>query len=147
MCDNDLETTLFLHNLCPTYVLITLLYSYVKTPYLTQQTFTCSKSIIETLEKGLTFVQGYQYQKDVIEVVLVSLSLSLSYFTPFRSFPIVDFEQVNICWESYLTFYSFDICFNVSTGGGQDLTRGNIENSANFLISHTEWDVTLANLW
>ena len=35
---------------------VTLLYNYVKTPYLTKQTFTCSKSIIETLEKGLTYV-------------------------------------------------------------------------------------------
>ena len=49
-------TTLFLRNLRLTYVLITLLYSYVKTPYLTQQTFTCSKSTIETLEKGLIYV-------------------------------------------------------------------------------------------
>ena len=47
---------LFLRNLRHTYVLITLLYSYVKTPYLTQQKFTCSKSTIETLEKGLTYV-------------------------------------------------------------------------------------------
>ena len=51
-------TTLFLHNLRRTYILITLLYSYVKTPYLTQQTFTCSKSTIEILEKGLTYVQS-----------------------------------------------------------------------------------------
>ena len=39
-------TTLFIRNLRHTYVLITLLYSYVKTPYLTQQIFTCSKSAI-----------------------------------------------------------------------------------------------------
>ena len=50
-------TTLFLRNLRRTYVLIMLLYSYVKTPYLTQQVFTCAKSTIETLEKGLTYVQ------------------------------------------------------------------------------------------
>ena len=47
---------LFLRNLRHTYVLITLLYSYVRTPCLTQQTFTCSKSTIETLEKGLPYV-------------------------------------------------------------------------------------------
>ena len=50
--------TLFLRNLRRAYVLITLLYNYVKTPYLTQQTFTCSKLTIETLEKGLTYVQS-----------------------------------------------------------------------------------------
>ena len=94
-----------------------LLYVYVKTPYLTQQAFTCSKSTIETLEKSLKYVQSYQwrYQKDVIEVVLVSSLLTLNYFKSFSSFPIVDFEQVNIWWENYLTFYSFDISFNVPT--------------------------------
>ena len=94
-----------------------LLYVYLKTPYLTQQAFTCSKSTIETLEKSLTYVQSYQwrYQKDVIEVVLVSSLLTLNYFKSFSSFPIVDFEQINIWWENYLTFYSFDISFNVST--------------------------------
>ena len=33
-----------------------------------QQTFTCSKSTIETLEKGVKYV----YQNDVIYVILVS---------------------------------------------------------------------------
>ena len=135
-------------NLSRTYVLITLLHSYVKTPYLTQQAFTCSKSSIQRLEKGLTYVQSYQwrYQKDVIEVVLVSSLLTLNYFT-FPSFSIADFEQVNICWENYLTFYLFDICFNVSTGGRQDLTRSNAENSVIFLTSHTQWGVTFASFW
>ena len=132
-------TALLLRNVNRTYVLITLLYSYVKTPYLTQQAFTCSKSTIETLEKGLTYVQSYQwrYQKDVIEVVLVSSLLTLNYFKSFPSFPIVDFEQVNICWENYLTFYSFDICFK-----GKKQCR----ESRYFLISHIQWDVTFANL-
>ena len=31
-----------------------------------------------------------------------------------------------------------DICFNVSTGGKQDLTKNNAENSVIFLISHTQ---------
>ena len=35
----------------------------------------------------------------------MSSLLTLNYFTTFPSFPIVDFEQVNICWENYLTFY------------------------------------------
>ena len=53
----------------------------------------------------------------MIEVVLVVSLLTLNYFTPFLRFAIVDFKQVNIWWENYLTFYTFDICFNVSTGG------------------------------
>ena len=79
-------------------------------------------------------------------VVLVSSLLTLNYSKPFPSFPIVDFEQVNICWESYLTFYSCDICFNVSTGGRLDLTRSNAGNSVIFLIPYTQWDVIFANL-
>ena len=73
--------------------------------------------------------------KGIIKVVLVSSLLTLNYFTPFSSFPIADFYQVNICRENYLTLYSFDICFNVSTGGRQDLTRNNAGNSVIFLIS------------
>ena len=49
---------MLLRNLRRTYVLITLIYSYVKTPYLTQKAFACSKSTIETLEKGLAHVQS-----------------------------------------------------------------------------------------
>ena len=64
---------------------------------------------------------------------------------PFPSFPITDFEQVSICWENYLTFHSFDICFNVSTER-QDLTIIHAENSVFFLILHTQRDVTLASL-
>ena len=70
---------------------------------------------------------------------------TLIYFKSFPSFPIVDFEQVNICSENYLTFYSLDICFNVSTGGKQDLTRSNAGNSVVFLILHTHSDVTFAS--
>ena len=137
-----------MRNLHPTYALFTLLHSYLKTPYLTQQPFTCFKSAIEALEKGLTYVQSYQwkYQKDAIEVVLVSLLLTLNYFKSSPSFPIAGFEQVNICWENYLAFYLLDISFNVSTGGRQDLTRSNAGNSVIFLISHTQWDVTFASL-
>ena len=72
----------------------------------------------------------------------MSSLLTLNYFTPFPSFPIVDVEQVNICWENYLTLfkiiYSFDTCFNVSTGGRQDLTKSNTGNSVIFLISRTQ---------
>ena len=59
--------------------------------------------------------------------------LTLNYFTPFASFLIVEFIQVNVCWENYLRFYSFDIYFNVSTGERQDLTRSNAGNSVIFL--------------
>ena len=60
----------------------------------TQLTFTCSKSAIETLEKD---------QHDVIDFVLVFLLLTLNIFhTFFSSVSIVDFEQVNISWETLL---------------------------------------------
>ena len=89
-----------------------MLYSYAKTPYLTLQAFTCLKSTIETLGKGLAYVQRYQrrYQKDVIEFVLVPSLLTLNYFKSSLSFPIVNFEQVNIWRESYLTFIHFFWC-------------------------------------
>ena len=92
------------------------------------------------------FKVNNRYQKDVMEVVLAVSLLTLNYFTPFPSFPIGDFEQVNSCWENYLTFYSFDICFNVSIVGRQDLARSNAGNSFISLISHNQWDVTLASL-
>ena len=63
--------------------------------------------------------------------------LTLNYFKSFPSFSIVDFEQVNICSKKYVTFYLFDICFNVSTGGRHDLARSNAGNSVIFLISRT----------
>ena len=53
----------------------------------------------------------------------MSSLLTFNYFAQFPSFPIIDFKQVNVCWENHLTFYSFDVYFNVSTGGKQDLTR------------------------
>ena len=68
----------------------------------------------------------------------MSSLLTLNYFTPFPSFPIVDFEQVNVCWENYLASSLFDISFNASTGGRQDLKRSNLGNSIVFLISLTQ---------
>ena len=47
---------LLLRNLRHTYVLIRLLYSDVKTPYLIQQTFASSKSTIGALENALKYV-------------------------------------------------------------------------------------------
>ena len=68
----------------------------------------------------------------------MSSLLTLNYFAPFTSFPIVDFEQVNICWENYVTFHLLDICFNLSTRGTQGLARNNTRNYVIFLISHTQ---------
>ena len=76
----------------------------------------------------------------------MSSLLALNYFFPFSSFLIVDFEQVNICWEIYLTFNSFNMSFNMSTKRRLELTRSNAGNSVIFLISYTESDITLANL-
>ena len=76
----------------------------------------------------------------------MTLLLTLNNFRSSLSLPIVVFEQVNICWENYLTFYSFDISFNVSTGGRQDLTRSNARNSVMFLISCNQWNVTFTSL-
>ena len=51
------------------------------------QTFTCSKSTVETLEERV--------KKDV---VLVFLLLTLNIFYTFSSVSVDDFEQVNASW-------------------------------------------------
>ena len=54
-----------------------------------QQTNKCSKSTIETLEKGVKYIY------------LVSLMLNLNIFhTYFSNVSLVDFEQVNVYWGS-----------------------------------------------
>ena len=58
-----------------------------------QRTKACPKST----EKSVTFFQG---NNNVNDVVLVSLLLTLTYFTFFSSISVVDFEQVNILWVS-----------------------------------------------
>ena len=65
---------------------------------ITQQTFTCSKSTIEAIEKDVTYVQSLQkrQQNDVINIVMVDLSLTLNIFHTFFSAFIVDFEQLNV---------------------------------------------------
>ena len=65
---------------------------------ITQQTFTCSKSTIEAIEKDVTYVQSLQkrQQNDVIDIVMVDLSLTLNIFHTFFSAFIVDFEQLNV---------------------------------------------------
>ena len=65
---------------------------------ITQQTFTCSKSTKEAIEKDVTYVQSLQkrQQNDVINIVMVDLSLTLNIFHTFFSAFIVDFEQLNV---------------------------------------------------
>ena len=65
---------------------------------ITQQTFTCSKSTIEAIEKDVTYVQSLQkrQQNDVINIVMVDLSLTLNIFHTFFSAFTVDFEQLNV---------------------------------------------------
>ena len=64
--------------------------------------------------------------------------LTLNSFTLFSCFSVVDFKQSNVSWENYQTFYSFDICFNVSTKGRQDLTRSNVGSSNFSLVLHAQ---------
>ena len=65
--------------------------------YKSQLAFTCSKSQIKALEKGVKYVQSYQYKhlNDMIDLVLVFLLL-WTYFTSFSSVSIANFEQVNV---------------------------------------------------
>ena len=65
---------------------------------ITQQIFTCSKSTIEAIEKEVKYVQRFQkrQQNDVINIVMVDLSLTLNIFHTFFSAFIVDFEQLNV---------------------------------------------------
>ena len=57
----------------------------------TQQMNACSKTTIETLEKGVN---------DETNVFLVSLLLTLNIFHIFFSVSIVSFEQANVvCWK------------------------------------------------
>ena len=64
-----------------------------------QLTFTCSNSAIETLEKGVRYVQSKQqkHQNGATVVVLVFLFLTFNIFHVFFfSASIADFEQVNV---------------------------------------------------
>ena len=53
--------------------------------YLTQLTFTCAELTIETLEKGVKYVQSWQqkHQNEVNDIVLVFLFLTLNIFYTF----------------------------------------------------------------
>ena len=65
------------------------------------QPTTSSKSTIETLEKGVNMFKVKN--KNTITTSLTSFWCFycelLTYFTPFPSVFIVDFEQVNVSWE------------------------------------------------
>ena len=57
-------------------------------------------------------------------------------------------KQVTGKLENYLTFYSFDIYFNVSTGGRQGFKRSNAGNSIIIIIFfslHTLSEMLLYN--
>ena len=72
---------------------------------LTQVIFTCSNSTIETLEKGVKYVQSQKkHQNDAIDVVLVFLILPLNIFHTIFYFSIVEFEQVNVSWVGTFFF-------------------------------------------
>ena len=65
---------------------------------LAQQTFTCSKLAIETLEKDINmFKVNNKDKRTKLDVTLVSLLLTLSIFHKFFLCFIVKFEQVNVC--------------------------------------------------
>ena len=65
---------------------------------ISQQTFNGSKSTIETLERGVKYVQSQQlkHQNAVIDVVLVFLLLTLNIFHTFLNCVYCYFEQVNL---------------------------------------------------
>ena len=66
---------------------------YWYTKQLTQLILAWSDSTIETLEKGVKYVQSYQlkHQNNVSDINLVSLLLTWIYLTPFCSVCIVNF--------------------------------------------------------
>ena len=67
---------------------------------ITQLTYTCSKSTIETIE-----IHG---------VILVFLLLTLKIFHTFSSVTIVDFEQINVNWVVSFSRQRFvKICLKV----------------------------------
>ena len=63
--------------------------------------FSCSKSTIETLEKGEQYVQ-----KPTIETlekgVKHAFIVNFEHFTPFSNVSIVSFEQVIVSWETLM---------------------------------------------
>ena len=68
----------------------------------TQQTFICSKSRIERSVKVKKYMFKVNYEdtrtKSVTSFWCRYCQL-ITYLTPFSSFSIVEFEQVNVCWE------------------------------------------------
>ena len=68
---------------------------------LAQLTFTCSKLTIETLEKGVKYIQINN--KNTKTMSLTSFWCFYcklwTYFSSFSSACIVNFEQVNVSWE------------------------------------------------
>ena len=100
--------------------------------YITQLTFTCSESTIETLEKGQRRSGEFACSKLTIETQETECNMFKvnnkdtrttsmllycylwTYFTPFSSFSIVEFEQVNVSravrtllWKKSTWWYIF----------------------------------------
>ena len=116
------ESIIFFHICCQVLLLkIKNMISSLRNSVLSQQTFTCSKSTIETLEKGVkkkftkktpelchwlrsgVFIVNFEHishQNDAIDVVLVSLLLTLNIFHTF--------EQVNAGWVSSFENYYYN---------------------------------------
>ena len=73
----------------------------------TQLTITCSKATIETLEQGVNMVKVNN--KSTRTTPLTSFwcfyFLLSTYFTPFSSVYIVDFEQVNVVLSARNLFH------------------------------------------
>ena len=62
-----------------------------------QSAFTCSKLTIETLEQGLKYVQ--RHHTSVIDIVLLSLLLTLNLFHIFSCCFYYWLWTINVCWE------------------------------------------------
>ena len=70
-----------------------------------QQIFTCPMSTMETLEKGVKYVQ--RHQNEVVDVALVLLLLTLNIFHTFCSVFIGNFEHVFFCLDIVGTLHGF----------------------------------------
>ena len=67
-----------------------------------QLIFTCLNSTVETLEKGVKYIQNQQWKHqndDVNEVVLVFLLLTVNIVYVFFSVSVVYFERENVSWD------------------------------------------------
>ena len=96
---------------------------------LTQLTFTCSKSPIEALEKGVKYVQSYKKNTRTTSLTsfwcfLVFLLFSSNIFhTFFKSYYWGDFEQLNVIWGNVFTYLLSTKVDNIITNNTESLTE------------------------